>query len=1177
MEGNVLKHGTGLLLKQKRRKLWYKVVGILACLVVFCTSYALILPAITMERTACCGKEEHQHDESCYAESEILICESEAVSEEHIHTEACYTYEKTLICQIEEHTHAEECYSNESETETAETIAAEQTEETAGETQESESSEMAANHTVSLEASGEDYKVVVTYDESAGIPEGAVLKVIEYAEDSGEYQARFAEANAVLLNQEGSYIRRARFFDISIMAGETEIEPANAVRVEISQSADIIENEEDIIITHATNEGTEVISDVEQIQEPNGCVTSSFETKSFSDYGTITPGQSITIKVGDTVTLQGSSGNQNGWTLSPEGYVTKSEDGTNLVVTGAAAGTVTITHQYKNNKSEKFTVIVTDNGGSDAEDEAEKEAAGQDYTVTVKGNKKVLADDVTLHVEDYSSSESDYQNYYDAMITDLESVTSSTISGEGFDFLHMYHIYLTKEGTEGEYIPEGNVNLQVTLTYDSAPEGWPSGNGNLYVGHYKKANGQVSGMEISDGSAASTGVKQIKVSGNSITFHIWSFSVFPVAALALDSGGGTTGGGGTAAPADGSILTSELLKWMGAEGSNEWQIVDGEYNGNAGANKTASEDEHVRVQKNVIPTDVENEFLVYLSIDTKQLFEDYFASAEYNATSSNNNHDTKLGAVIDSITGNENVHVTGLSTKYTNYADFTILSSSGEILAENIRLYWDSSNNYTIYIKVNDGDAVKYVILGTSVKKGNSEVVMLSEEAERLIMSNAAQKAILDEVNDQMGDYIDFLSVVSGDYSTQPVYDQNTRTLTWIPSIKANPTIDKVKTDETKTVSYTDSNGNLQTLTTYKYNSWALNTSELIYRVRLNVSKSGFYSAADNMNSTVGAPESYVVNNSAVLEYAGEGGDQTVDFQQPYVRGLLYDVQFEKVDKEDASKKLSGAVFKLTDDSNNTYTMTELGGTYSIENIPWGTYTLTEETPPKGYSAIKDGDEAGPWTIDICYTKDRANVVQDTGNKASNMLYIGKNNAEGVWRIVNKKNIYVDFINTDMSYNILLENGEFSIYDTDPSAEGAEPIEGYEKISVTQGVIADNMELEDGKTYYIVQTKAPDGYILPEENIVALKVDMANTTTSGPISVTGGAGNVKKTEEKQTVNGVDDTTVYVIKIPNNPGVELPSTGGTGTLLYTFGGAGLILISGLMYGYSMRRKRERRSM
>ena len=315
MEGNMLKHGTGLLLKQKRRKLWHKIVGILACLVVFCTSYALILPAITMERTTYCGKEEHQHDESCYATSEILICESEAVSEEHIHTEACYTNEKTLTCPLEEHTHGQECYSNESETETVETIAVEQTEETAreetaSETQESESSEMTTNRTVSLEASGEDYKVMVTYDESAGIPEGAVLKVSEYAEDSGEYQARFAEANAVLLNQEGSYIRRARFFDISIMAGETEIEPTNAVKVEISQSADIIENEEDIIITHATSEGTEVISEVEQTQEPNGYVTSSFETKSFSDYGTISAGESKTIHIGGTVKLGGSSGNK---------------------------------------------------------------------------------------------------------------------------------------------------------------------------------------------------------------------------------------------------------------------------------------------------------------------------------------------------------------------------------------------------------------------------------------------------------------------------------------------------------------------------------------------------------------------------------------------------------------------------------------------------------------------------------------------------------------------------------------------------------------------------------------------------------------------------------------------------------------------------------------------------
>lgn len=34
----------------QRKKRWYRVVTGLACVVVFCTVYALILPAITMER-----------------------------------------------------------------------------------------------------------------------------------------------------------------------------------------------------------------------------------------------------------------------------------------------------------------------------------------------------------------------------------------------------------------------------------------------------------------------------------------------------------------------------------------------------------------------------------------------------------------------------------------------------------------------------------------------------------------------------------------------------------------------------------------------------------------------------------------------------------------------------------------------------------------------------------------------------------------------------------------------------------------------------------------------------------------------------------------------------------------------------------------------------------------------
>ena len=54
------------LAKKRRRRLWTRVVSVLGCVVVFCTTYSLILPAITAEKTTC-GLEEHTHTEECYA------------------------------------------------------------------------------------------------------------------------------------------------------------------------------------------------------------------------------------------------------------------------------------------------------------------------------------------------------------------------------------------------------------------------------------------------------------------------------------------------------------------------------------------------------------------------------------------------------------------------------------------------------------------------------------------------------------------------------------------------------------------------------------------------------------------------------------------------------------------------------------------------------------------------------------------------------------------------------------------------------------------------------------------------------------------------------------------------------------------------------------------------------
>lgn len=101
----------------RRRKIWRKIVSTLACLVVFCTTYALILPAITLETDPVCGLAEHAHDESCYTllSSEIvqeLTCTLEE-SSPHVHNEACYGIAPgALLCPEEEtpgHVHDDTC------------------------------------------------------------------------------------------------------------------------------------------------------------------------------------------------------------------------------------------------------------------------------------------------------------------------------------------------------------------------------------------------------------------------------------------------------------------------------------------------------------------------------------------------------------------------------------------------------------------------------------------------------------------------------------------------------------------------------------------------------------------------------------------------------------------------------------------------------------------------------------------------------------------------------------------------------------------------------------------------------------------------------------------------------------------------------------------------------------
>lgn len=107
MKKDVSQSGVSVYLKSRRNKsIWFRSCVILALVVVMLTSYALIFPARTVERTLICDKTEHIHDETCYLT--VLTCGLDE-DENHSHTKSCYT--TVLVCGMEEHTHSESCYA----------------------------------------------------------------------------------------------------------------------------------------------------------------------------------------------------------------------------------------------------------------------------------------------------------------------------------------------------------------------------------------------------------------------------------------------------------------------------------------------------------------------------------------------------------------------------------------------------------------------------------------------------------------------------------------------------------------------------------------------------------------------------------------------------------------------------------------------------------------------------------------------------------------------------------------------------------------------------------------------------------------------------------------------------------------------------------------------------------
>ncbi|MGI6315218.1 MAG: Spy0128 family protein [Christensenellales bacterium] len=463
--------------------------------------------------------------------------------------------------------------------------------------------------------------------------------------------------------------------------------------------------------------------------------------------------------------------------------------------------------------------------------------------------------------------------------------------------------------------------------------------------------------------------------------------------------------------------------------ANDWQIASGGYAGNGPFHKTTvSEDGMVRVQKNVVPTDTENVFKVYLSLDAVKkkiaTYESITGILELNIDSlycggtgngfpkTNDDVRTGNGSLNNGVQGGEKP-ITFSPTSPT----FTIqIWYNGQLIAEpqlqmvvpNSGLYLKVGEQYIALECIQqtghgitiggqtpeilpDGSYLVPVYLTDMAFDALSTTVVNEETEEETVIVFEGEGSAT--ITDTMGDYIVYNGFAEGDIAgaPPPAAAQTGTTVTWSLSPKAAADItmtDPVQTVTEETVIGVDGTEYYTRVTTTT--QWYLNAAEVVYNVYLDVAKAGFTSG------TV-----YDVNGPTALNYTYDNALKSLTFPVPKVRGTLYDIQFKKEDSV-TGIGLAGAVFTLVDADNIGWPATASGeadGVWHFTGLPMGTYTLTEVTPPAGYEL----PATNTWTLDIGYTEDLKDgqVTDHIHDISGNDKYIGQNEACGHWHIRN--------------------------------------------------------------------------------------------------------------------------------------------------------------------------------
>ena len=336
------------------------------------------------------------------------------------------------------------------------------------------------------------------------------------------------------------------------------------------------------------------------------------------------------------------------------------------------------------------------------------------------------------------------------------------------------------------------------------------------------------------------------------------------------------------------------------------------------------------------------------------------------------------------------------------------------------------------------------------------------------------------------------------------------------------------------------------------------------------VSGDSFYMASDGKTPAlpygtltfeeIKAPNGYLINPTIIVCKIDKTQSGGIVYQEPIQKENVLKMDIEKI-QAGTSKPIKGVVFEHTkpDGSKETLT-TDESGQLSFKGLQWGNHTVKEISAPDGYSLNTNKITFTVGTDNKITITSKGTETDTNGNIKITVTKDGNISAV----VEDKPAPYDLLIHKVNEKDKVLEGAEFTLYS---DAECKQEI--AKAVSKSDGTLRFD-DLIVGKTYYLKETKAPEGYRIPvnpdgSDIVYTIKAESVPVDNLFKVIINGKEYDSSSTGAFK-ITGTKADRVVDMTITNHTTKKLPETGSYWMIPILIIGAGLMI-------YGMRKTKN----